>query len=67
MPKYGVFPGPYFPTFSPNTGKYGPEETAYFDIFRDGWLKMSLRWSVQYLLTYPLICQQYLHKTKNNT
>ena len=37
--KYGVFPGPYFPVFvlntefSPNTGKYRPEETPYFDIF----------------------------------
>ena len=33
MSKYGVFSGPYFPVFSPNTGKYGPEKTAYLDTF----------------------------------
>ena len=31
--KYGVFPGPYFPVFSPNTWKYGPEKTSYLDTF----------------------------------
>ena len=31
--KQGVFSGPYFPVFSPNTGKYGPEETLYLDSF----------------------------------
>ena len=31
--KYGVFSGPYFPAFGLNTGKYGPEETPYFDTF----------------------------------
>ena len=29
--KYGVFSGPYFPAFSPNTGKYGPEKTPYLE------------------------------------
>ena len=29
--KYGVYSGPYFPVFSPNTGKYAPEKTPYFD------------------------------------
>ena len=33
MSKYGLFPGPYFPVFSPNTGKYGPEKTPYLDTF----------------------------------
>ena len=33
MPKYGVYSGPYFPIFSPNTGKCGPEKTPYLDIF----------------------------------
>ena len=28
---YGVFSGPYFPVFSLNTGKYGPEKTPYLD------------------------------------
>ena len=33
MSKYGVISGPYFPVFSSNTGKYGPEITAYLDTF----------------------------------
>ena len=32
--KYGVISGPYFPVFSPNTRKYGPEIAPYFDTFR---------------------------------
>ena len=31
--KYGVFSGPYFPVFSPNTGKYGPGKAPYLDAF----------------------------------
>ena len=31
--KCGVFPGSYFPVFSPNTGKYRPEKTPYLDTF----------------------------------
>ena len=27
------FSGPYFPVFSPNTGKYRPEKTTYLDTF----------------------------------
>ena len=33
MSKYEAFSGPYFPVFSPNTGKYGPEKTSYSDTF----------------------------------
>ena len=33
MSKYGVFSGHYFPVFSPNTGKYGPEKTPYLENF----------------------------------
>ena len=33
MSKYGVVSGLYFPVFSPKTGKYGPEITAYMDTF----------------------------------
>ena len=33
MSKYGVISGPYFPVFSPNTRKYGPEITPYLDPF----------------------------------
>ena len=28
-----IFSGPYFPVFSPKTGKYGREETPYLDTF----------------------------------
>ena len=31
--KYGIFSGSYFPVFSPNTGKNGPEKTPYLDTF----------------------------------
>ena len=31
--EYGVISGPYFPVFSPNTGKYGPEISPYLDTF----------------------------------
>ena len=31
--KYGVFSGPYFLVFSPNTGKYGPGKTPCLDTF----------------------------------
>ena len=34
MFQYGVFPSPYFPVFSPNTGKYGPEKTSCLETFR---------------------------------
>ena len=33
MYECGVFSGPYFPVFSPDTGKYGPEKTPYLDNF----------------------------------
>ena len=33
VPKIGVSSGSYFPVFSPNTGKYGPEKTPYLDTF----------------------------------
>ena len=33
MSKYGVFSGPYFPVFRPNTRKYGPEKTPYLYTF----------------------------------
>ena len=31
--KYGVLSGPYFPVFSPNTGKCGLGKTPYLDTF----------------------------------
>ena len=34
MSKYGAISGPYFPVFSPNTGKDGPEIPPYLDTFQ---------------------------------
>ena len=31
--KIRSYSGPYFPAFSPNVGKYGPEITPYLDTF----------------------------------
>ena len=31
--RFTDFSGPYFPAFSPNTGKYGPEKTLYLNTF----------------------------------
>ena len=31
--KIRSYSGPYFPAFSPNAGKYGPEITPYLDTF----------------------------------
>ena len=33
VPKYGVFSGPYFLVFSPNTGKYGQIRTRKNSVF----------------------------------
>ena len=33
LSKYGVFSGPYFSVFSPNTEKRGPEKTPYLETF----------------------------------
>ena len=30
---HGILSSPYFPVFSPNTGKYGPEKNPYLDPF----------------------------------
>ena len=35
--KYEFISGPYFPIFSPNTAKYGPEITPYLDTFHVGY------------------------------
>ena len=35
MSKYRLICGGYFPVFSPNTGKYGPEITPYLDTFTE--------------------------------
>ena len=44
--KYGVFSGPYFPVFSPNMAKYGPEKTPDFDTFHSVLVILKDLWSV---------------------
>ena len=44
--KYGVFFGPYFPVFSPNTGKYGPEETPYLETFHAMIIPQKMKFSM---------------------
>ena len=47
--KYGVFSGPYFPVFSPNTGKYGPD-TPYLDTFyavRPNKIQCQCQWYIR--------------------
>ena len=43
VPKYGVISGPYFPVFSPNTGKYRPEITPYLDTFHASKSKQNFK------------------------
>ena len=42
------FFGPYFPLFSPNTGKYEPEKTPYLDIFHAVYVvtKLAEIWNI---------------------
>ena len=48
--KYGVFSAPYFPIFSPNTGKYGQEKTPYLDTFH----AVIVTLNVMYLSGYSI-------------
>ena len=60
MSKYGVFSGPYFPVFSPNTGEYGPEKTPYLDTFNAVLIRSMVikdtawRWSNEYFKMFFL-------------
>ena len=56
---YGVISGPYFPVFSPNTGKYGPEITSYLDKFHAveitvGFIQANCIYSVNFTMIYTL-------------
>ena len=62
LSKYRVIFGPYFPVFSPNKGKYGPEKTPYLDTFHAVWDDKVLSWKINLfpckllsLLKKPLI------------
>ena len=65
MSKYRVFSGPYFPVFSPNTGKYGPEKTPYLDTFH------AKNWKAQFFVVkvYQSLSTQVLsffHRLRNS-
>ena len=68
--KYGVFFGPYFPAFSPNTGKYGPENlliwtrfTQWFSLLFSTSLITNNRSTKKYLSVLWLIHQNPLGLT----
>ena len=41
LPKYGVFPGPYFPVFSPNTDKYGLHAFFWKEYFSENYVRAA--------------------------
>ena len=45
--KYGVISGPYFPVFSSNTEKQGPEINPYLDIFHAMRFTKKTYWRMQ--------------------
>ena len=62
--KYDVISGPYFPVFSPSTGKYGSEITPFLDTFHillmfesvvkySNFFNSKLLWKIDYI--------QYIH------
>ena len=60
--KCGVISGPYFPVFSPNTGKYGPEKTPYLVTFHSVNF-YSVRYSVNSVRYFgPIIKDLISHK-----
>ena len=48
MSQYKVISCPYFPVFSTNTEKYGPEITPYLDTFH----AVVNAWNTAYLISY---------------
>ena len=69
--KYGVISGQYFPVFSTNTGKYGPEITSYLDTFHAEklwvYFQIMLRpfsWSF-YQVLWHIHLNKYIIKTES--
>ena len=55
MSKYGVFSGPYFPVFSPNTGKCRLEKTLYLDTFYTVYVSANPRFlSEKFMKSYTV-------------
>ena len=57
--KYEVISGLYFPVFSPNTGKYGPEITPYLGTFH-AMIQNSVKYLRWMLLINKLMAQSRL-------
>ena len=53
--KYGVFSGPYFPVFSPNTGIDGPEITPYLDTFHAVTVLLLIIYQIQFSMFPTLL------------
>ena len=61
-PSMEFFSGPYFPVFSPNTGKYGPEKSPYLVTFHSVNF-YSVRYSVNSVRYFgPIIRDLISHK-----
>ena len=68
MSKYGVFPGPFFPVFSPNTGKYGPEKTPYLGTFTQCELQESIEKLLQNELSvFKVKCEELVSTSYANS
>ena len=46
MSKDGVFSGPYFPVFSLNARKYGPEKTPYLHTFQAVLMAIEITYNI---------------------
>ena len=60
MSKYGVISGPYFPVFSPNTGKDGPEITPYLDTFHAVYNSKSIIF-IKFFVEYNFVAMLSLY------
>ena len=56
--KYGVFSITYFPSFSPNVGKYGTEKTPYLDTFHAVEHEMHHNDALQY---FSAVCKYLVY------
>ena len=54
LSKYGIFSGPYFPVFIPNTRKYGPEQTPCLDTFHPVRAPISI-WIILWIVNHLIV------------
>ena len=65
--KYEVISGPYFPVFSPNTGKYGPEKTGHFSGIVTGQSPKSIQKGLSSVHNWFLLVLQCICESKSWT